>query len=382
MDSFKTSTVFEKNLLAYNSKDRLIVNKGGTRSGKTYSILQLLFLIAFYSKKPFVISVVSYALPHLKLGAIRDFEKILLSFGIVPESVKNISESYFKINGSVIEFFGVENLGKVHGPERDILYVNECNYIKSYDIVRQLLVRTRGTAFMDYNPARLFWIDEEIIGKRECKIIHSTYLDNQHLTQSQIDEIESNKHNENWWRVYGLGEVGRLDDVILNNWEFGEFDNTLPFVYGLDFGSKHPDAMVKCAVDNARKIIYWQEKIYQSGLSTGQLIELIKSKGITNELIVADSAGKRTIQDLWLAKLNVRATVKNHIVDDIKTLWGYKIVVTPDSYNLAKNLNNWVWLDKKGEIPIDVDDDAIDAGRYAANILITSKPTRNMRLLK
>ena len=364
MLNFDTTTVFEQNLTAYNNKDRIIINKGGTRSSKTYSILQLLFLIAQFSKKPLVISIVSYALPHLKLGAMRDFEKILITYGIIPGSVKNISESFYKINGTIIEFFGVDNLGKVHGPERDILYINECNYIKSFDIVRQLLVRTRGTVFLDYNPTREFWIDNEMIGKRECTIIHSTYKDNEYLTYAQIQEIESNKHNENWWRVYGEGLIGRLEDCILTNWEFGEFDNSLPFIYGLDFGSKHPDAMVKVAVDTKNGLVYWDEVIYQSGLSTGQLTELITTKTENGKLIIADSSGKRTIQDLTNAKLNVKPTVKNPIIEDVKKLWGYKIIVTPTSYNLSKNLNNWVWLDKKGEIPIDIDDDAIDAGRY------------------
>lgn len=370
MNSFRTTTIFEKNITAYNNNERLIINKGGTRSSKTYSILQLLFLIAIKSKRPLIISVVSYALPHLKLGAMRDFEKIIQSYGLIPEKMKNISESYFKVGLSTIEFFGVDNLGKVHGPERDILYVNECNYIKSYDIIRQLMVRTRGSIFMDYNPSREFWIDTEIIGQRECNIIHSTYLENEFLTYEQIKEIESNKHNENWWRVYGLGLQGRLEDAILNNWKFGEFDNSLPFIYGLDFGSKHPDAMLKVAVDRTNKLLYWKEEVYKSGLSTTQLGQIIKSRNVNDKLIIADSASPRSIQDLKGQGLNISAVVKGLILDDIKMLWDYTIIVDPESYNLQKNLNNWIWLDKKGEIPIDVDDDLIDAGRYASRTLI------------
>lgn len=368
--SLKTSTVFENNIESYNRGDRLIINKGGTRSGKTYSIMQLLFLIAFYSKKQLVISVVSYALPHLKLGAMRELDRIFVSFGLVPEKHKNISDSNYKINNSIIEFFGVDNLGKVHGPERDILYVNEGNYIKSYDIVRQLMVRTRKTVFIDYNPSRVFWIDEEIIGKRETSIIKSTYLDNDYLTKEQIDEIESNKHNENWWRVYGLGELGRLEDTILNNWEFGLFDETLQPIYGLDFGSRHPDALVKVALDSNKKILYWKEELYKNSLSTNQLSEIILSRDIGLRLVIADSAATRSITDLKLKGINIRPVEKGKIIDDIKLLWNYKIIVDPNSFNLQKNLNNWVWLDKKGEIPIDIDDDLIDAGRYASMYLI------------
>lgn len=380
---FNTTTVFEKNITTYNKGERLIINKGGTRSSKTYSILQLLFIIAQYSKKPLVISVVSYALPHLRLGAMRELDRILVSYGIIPEKVKHESGSFYRIGKCKIEFFGVDNLAKVHGPERDILYINECNYIKSYNIVRQLMVRTRGTVFLDYNPAREFWIDDEIIGKRPCEVIHSTYLDNEFLTYAQIQEIESNKHNENWWRVYGEGLQGRLEDTIINNWEFGEFDDLLPYIYGLDFGSRHPDAMLKCAVDKKKKLIYWKEEIYQTGLSTDQLGDIIKSRNVGRKLIIADSSGTRSIQDLKGQDLNIKPVVKGLVVEDVKMLWGYKIIVDPESYNLQKNLNNWVWLDKKGEIPIDVDDDLIDAGRYASRTLI--KPfvkRKSNRILK
>lgn len=374
MNKVETTSVFEKNLLAYDKRERLIINKGGTRSSKTYSILQLIFIIAYYSKKPLIISVVSYALPHLKLGAMREFENIIRTYGLVPESMKNISESYFKINHTTVEFFGVDNLGKVHGPERDILYVNECNYIKSYDIIRQLMVRTRATVFMDYNPSRQFWMNDEIIGQRDCNIITSTYLDNEYLTAEQIKEIENNKHNQQWWKVYGLGEDGQLEDCIITNWRFGEFDESLPSGYGLDFGSRHPDAMLKCAVNEALKLIYWKEEIYKNGLSTAKLVEIIRSRNIGNKLIVADSAATRTIEDLRLSGLNIVPVSKNKIVDDIKMLWGYTIIVDPTSFNLQKNLNNWVWLDKKGEIPSDVDDDCIDAGRYILTKLISTKP--------
>jgi phage terminase large subunit len=378
MDEFNVTSVFEKNTESFNNGASIIINKGGTRSSKTYSILQLLFIKALFSKKPLIISIVSYALPHLKLGAMRDFDKILLTYGMPPEKYKNISESNYKINKSIVEFFGVENIGKVHGPERDILYINECNYIKSYDIIRHLMVRTRATVFMDYNPTREFWIDTEIIGRRKCDIIHSTYLDNEHLTQRQIVEIESNKQNENWWRVYGLGLMGRLEDAILSNWEFGEFDETLPFIYGQDFGSKHHDALVKCAVNHNQKLIYWKEELYENGLSTDDLIVKLNSRVNKNSLILAESAAPRTIEDIRKKGFNIKPVVKNKVVDDIKALWGYKIIIDPTSYNLQKNLNNWVWLDKKGEVPIDTDDDLIDAGRYGTMIQIKarSKPAK------
>jgi len=125
-----TTSVFSKNLKAYTDGASLIVNQGGTRSSKSYSIMQLLLEIALASEKKLIISVVSQHLPHLKLGVMRDFDSILLSRGIIPDNIKHKSENYYRVGKSIIEFFGVDNLGKVHGPARDIIFINEANYIK------------------------------------------------------------------------------------------------------------------------------------------------------------------------------------------------------------------------------------------------------------
>lgn len=365
----QTTSVFSKNIKAYNEGANLIVNQGGTRSSKTYSILQLLFIIAMYSKKPLIISVVSYALPHLKLGAMRDFENILIREGIIISDVKNISESFFKIGKSIIEFFGTENMGKVHGPARDILFINEANYVK-YDIYDQLAIRTTGTVFIDYNPTRAFWYHDEVQNKVQHSFIQSTYKENEFLTLAQIERIEAKKDNAIWWDVYGLGNLGRLEGAILQNWEFGEFDNTLPYGFGLDFGVKDPDAMVKAAVDKANMKLYWKEEIYQNSMSTDQLYSLIKTRGVGEKLIIAESASPRTILDLKGKGLNIKPVVKGIVNDDIKMLLDFKIIVDPESFNLQKELNSWVWLDKKGDIPLDADNHLIDAGRYYSRTII------------
>lgn len=380
----KLSNVYAKNYLTIiNAPDTdIIINRGGTRSGKSYSIMQLLLTIAL-AHNNIIISVVSRTLPHLRIGVMRDFDLILQSFGFTPALLLNKSEHTYRFaNGSIIEFFGVDNLAKVHGPQRHILFVNECNHIRDYDIIRHLLVRTSWLKFFDYNPSRNFWIDDEIIARRKCAVIDSTYLDNlTNLTASQIAEIESNKHNDKWWRVYGLGLKGQLEDSILTNWQYGEFDNTLPFNYGLDFGSRDPDALVKVAVDRTNKLIYWSECFTKSGNSTEQLKLLLKQHVEQNKLIIADSAGTRTIEDLKLAGFNIRPVSKNKIVEDIKTLSGYNIIIDENSYNLERELNDWVWLDKKGEIPIDANNHLIDAARYGTMLHLNNKIVQRMRVL-
>lgn len=359
-----TTSVFAKNIRAYVEGSPLIVNQGGTRSSKTYSILQLLVLIAERSKKPLVISVVSKALPHLKLGAMRDMDNILLSHGIAPDKVKNHTDNYYRIGKSIIEFFGTDNLGKVHGPARDILFVNEGNYIK-YDIFDHLAIRTNGAVFLDFNPTRPFWYHEEIQGKQKYTLIKSTYLDNEHLSTEQIERIEAKKSNPYWWTVYGLGELGKLEGTIFN-WTWGEFDDSLPSLYGLDFGVKDPDAMVKVAIDKAKKRIYWKQEIYQNSLSTPQLGQIILARQPGNKLIVADSQALRTIIDLKNIGLNIVPVKKPRIIERIKFIWGYDLIIDPGSFDLEKELNTYVWLDKTGEIPIDENNHLLDAGGYGS----------------
>ena len=153
-EGFKITSVFQKNNQALKDGYDLIINQGGTRSGKTYSILQLLFLKALYSKKELIISVVSRALPHLRLGAMRDFDNILISYGINPDKIKNKTESYYKVGNSIIEFFGADQSDKVHGPQRDILFLNEANFLKQ-EIYDQLTVRTSKTIFIEDVSARV-----------------------------------------------------------------------------------------------------------------------------------------------------------------------------------------------------------------------------------
>ena len=366
-----TTSVFSKNIAAYNQFSGtgvVIANQGGQGSSKTISIEQILYLVANNHKK--LITVGSYALPHLKAGAMTDFDKILTGEGIYPDSVKNTSESKYYIKDSIIEFVGIEgNEARVTGPRRDILYINEANKRIRYDVFDLANSRTSDCTFIDFNPSKEFWFHDRIMPSLPYHLIKSNFYDNEYLPERERQNILSKKDKpgfENWWKVYGLGELGQLEDAILTNWKFGKFDESVPSGYGLDFGSKHPDAMVKVGIDRPNKKLYWKEEIYKSGLSTNQLFDIIKSRNVGDKLIVAEyaSGGLRTIQDFAGRGLNIHQVVKGRIVEDVKVLWDWEIIVDPESYNLAKNLNNWIWLDKKGEVPIDIDDDLIDAARY------------------
>lgn len=371
----KRTNVFLQNLKAFNENrgtSTIIADQGGQGSSKTRSIIQLLILSSLAKKRH--ITIAAYALPHLKAGAMRDMDEELEGMGYNVDSVKNRSESIYYLGQSTIEFVGIEgNEARVTGPRRDILYINEANKRIRYEVFELMNARTSEITIIDFNPAREFWFHEKIVPNFRYVLIKSTFMDNPYLPERERENILSKKDKpgfENWWKVYGLGELGQLEDAILKNWSIGEFRNDLPYGYGQDFGSRHPDAMVKVAVDKDNKKLYWHEEIFQNGLSTGQLGDLILQRNPNNKLIVADSAATRTIQDLQKRNINIKPVIKGKIVDDVKMLEEYEIIVTPESINLQRQLNNWIWLDKKGEIPIDEDDDLIDAGRYYTRMIL------------
>ena len=374
----KTTSIFTKNIEAYKGASTLTINQGGTSSSKTYSILQLIFLIAFLQKKARIISVVSFALPHLKLGAIRDFNSILISNGIIPDDVCKKTDMEYTIGNSIIEFFGTENLGKVHGPRRDILFINEANNIK-YDIYTQLAIRTRECIFLDYNPVQSFWVHDELIPNFKHTFIKSTYKDNEYLDSNTVKQIELRKGNANWWKVYGLGQLGKLEGCIFTNWRYGAFPDGVAHIYGLDFGFNAPDAMVKLAVNEKAKQVYWDERIYKSGNSFEDLRTLVGLHASRGDKIVADSADARMISQLR-KYFNVHATNKGKkgwgVAEAIKVMQGYEHILTEDSPNLAKEFNNYIWNDKKAGIPVDAFNHLIDGGRYAFQDIKTGGGTQ------
>jgi len=371
MIELQTSPVFLANLQAYeNPKYKIIVNQGGTRSGKSYSIMQLLIKIGYYENKE--ISVVSKTLPHIKRGSLRDFKKIVYDIGIYDDKKFNKSELIYKFNpNSFIEFFSADDGSKLRGPGRDDLFINEANLL-SKDEWKQLIFRTRGKAIIDYNPVDEFhWIYDDILTRPDCKFIQSCYLDNyDYLPPEQIREIEMLRDEDNnYWKIFGLGERATSTNLIYPNFRIQDFVHEGETIYGLDFGYQHPTALTKVSLSN--NTLYLEQKLYEGTINS----ELIKQLEflISNrfDYIYADSSDPARIEEIKNAGFNIHPADKgpNSVKSGIDYIKRFNIVIHTESVDLQKEMKSYKWKeDKSGNIldePLKFHDDLMDSFRYA-----------------
>lgn len=370
MNLGKTSEVFHKNLDAFlNPQIGCIVNKGGTRSGKTYSILQLLAFVAWNSTKPLVISVVTQTFPQLRAGAMRDFQKIIGDEGDFEE---NKSSHEFRINKSIVEFFSADQYLKVLGGQRDILFINEC-FRLNYEVVRQLMVRTAWKKIFDYNPVANFWMNDKILTREDAFLITSTYQDNKEfLSPAQIAEIESHKNDTNWWRVYGLGQEGRVEGLVFPDWDRVEsMPAECKVRYGIDFGYNDPSTLIKVGVTG--QDLYLQEVIYKRGIVTDDMDILLEQNGLQRrkDRIIYDSAAREQGETLFRRGWNMHPSQKGggSILAGISAMKKYKMHIVQPSPNLEQELLNYMWEKDKNDntldVPIDGFNHLLDPARYA-----------------
>jgi phage terminase large subunit len=361
--------VFEKNVEAYESKKyRVIGNQGSTRSTKTYSLCQLAALYIPYREKK-SISIVSPSLPHLKRGARRDFLEVLETAQVYSDSQFNKTDNiYHYPTGSYVEFFGVDEPGKVRGPGRDILIVNEANLIP-FSIYKQLALRTKEMIFIDFNPVEeMSWV-YDVADATGNIMIHSTYLNNPFLSKEQKAEIESLKDaDENLWKVFGLGLRGASSEIIYTHWKIvDELPGKGEVVKGQDFGYNVPSALVD--VEFYEGGVYVDELLYETKLTTGDLVERYKNLGVARrEEVFADNAEPKTIEELIRAGFNVKPADKD-VTEGIRKVKSMPLYITRRSVNVLKEIRSYKWkVDKDGKVldePVKFMDHAMDAIRYA-----------------
>jgi len=348
---------------------RFTLLQGGTRSGKTFStIYYFIWLCENYTGLE--IDIVRDTFTALKSTVWKDFKQVLVNHNLYDVRNHNRTDHIYNLNGNIISYYGADDPGKIHGRSRDILWLNEANQLDE-ETVDQLFPRTRYRVIMDYNPAMPteHWLDPYI--ENNPPLI-TTYLDNPFLTKDQVNDIEAKKNNKYWWSVYGTGERTKPTGVIFENWDYGTFDSSLPYIYAMDFGYVNdPTTLVKVAIDKKLKKLYISCLLFEKELSTIDISMRLERLVGANELIVADCAEPRLISEIQAKGFNMVACTKgpDSIRLGLVKMMDYEIIVERDDTETVKELNNYVWNDRKSNTPIDKFNHIIDAVRYGVDEL-------------
>jgi phage terminase large subunit len=367
----QATEVFQKN---YNAKSRFIVNIGGSRSTKTYSILQLLIIKALSSDEPLLISIVRKSFPSLRLSVMRDFFDILKKLDLYDENNYNATEKAYQLNGSTIEFFSIDDAQKRRGTKRNILYINEANELSSEDFF-QLQVRTTDQVFLDFNPSEYFWYNEELEGREDVEVIRSTYKDNPFLNEAQIKEIERLQFTDaQYYQIYALGQFAGDVDLVYQHSIVDDIptDTAKLIALGMDFGfTNDPTTLVEVWKEGDN--LYLNEILYDQNLTNSDIGNNLREAGVDRYIeIIADSAEPKSIEEIKRMGFNIKPAMKgpDSIMNGIDILKRYKLNVTKESTNLIQEFRRYKWITNKDGVklnkPIEQWNHLMDAVRYVA----------------
>lgn len=367
----KVTTVFSKNYDALTSGARFIKNEGGSRSSKTYSLCQMLIIYALQNKDK-TISIIRKTLPSLKASVMRDFFEVMKELNLYNKNNHNKSENIYTFdNGSMVEFFSADDEQKLRGRKRHIAWCNEANEL-FYDDFQQINLRTEDVIIVDYNPSEvdsyLYYLPED-----KTVTIHSTYKDNPFLPQAIIEEIEAYQFtDEDYYTIFALGKRAFSKENVYSQWKVLDErpNNFKEFVYGLDFGYTHPLALVKVwyDIDSMPNEIYIEELIYESHLTTPDLLAKLSDLEIQKNIAIAsDYARPEIIQDIKNAGYYAINAIKD-VKDGINNVKTFKVLLDAKAKNIVKENQNYKYKKVNGQVTEEVMkkwDDAMDAIRYA-----------------
>jgi len=382
----QTSILFRYN---YAPRGNVVVNQGGTSSGKTFSIIQVLFALACQTEKQ-VITVVGQDIPNLKAGAIRDAQKIVSQSPALQRMIRkyNMSDRIYEFtNGSLVEFKSYGDAQDAKSGKRDHLFVNEANGI-SWDVYTELALRTRKRIYIDYNPNTGFWVHEKLLGRPGVQLLISDHRHNPFLEEAQRIKIESLKHEDHeLWKVYARGLTGKITGLVFKNWFICEdipTDAKL-IAAGLDFGFTNDET--GCLLVYRQDGELWvDEVLYETGLTNTDIAKQLSAAGVKKTVeIVADSAEPKSIEELHRLGWHITGAKKgaDSIKNSIDILKRYRINVTRNSVNLRKELEKYKWrTDKSGRTinePVDTCNHLIDPLRYVALNKLKLRPLNGVR---
>lgn len=331
-------------------KKRIRAVPGGSSAGKTIGINQILIDLAQRDKTPTVTSIVSESLPHLKRGAERDFLDILKQHDYYDDNRWNkTGHTYEFETGSIIEFFGVDELEKVRGPRRKRLFINEANRVP-FETFEQLEIRTEEFVFLDWNPSEEFWYYTEVKGKRDdVEEVVLTYKDNEGLSPDIVRSLEQRQHRKEWWKVYGLGQLGEVEGLIYKGWQIID---SVPFEaklvrYWVDFGySKDPCSIGAIYSYNGGYIL--DEIAYSTGMSNRMIADVLtaemENRGVA--LVIADSSEPKSIDEIAGYGITIVGAVKgpDSVSYGIRVVQDQQISLTKVSVSTIKEYRNFLWL--------------------------------------
>ena len=353
------------------SDKKIVVEQGGTRSGKTYNIL--LWIIFDYCNRNTdkTITICRKTFPAVRGTVMRDFFDIIKGYGIYNEMYHSKSASEYYLNNNRIEFISLDEPQKIRGRKRDLLFINEANEL-NYEDWQQLIFRTTEKVIIDYNPSDEFhWIYDQVLTRSDVEFYQTTYKDNPFLSNVIKEEIERLRDiDENYWKVYGLGERGQSRSLIYNFQTIKEIPQEAKRIsYGLDFGfTNDPTSLVETFTEGDN--MYVKEHIYRTGMTNQDIANEFKRLGLDRrDEIFADSAEPKSIEEIHRMGWNIKPTFKGSINIGIDMIRRYKLFVTEDSINTIKELRNYKYIeDKNGQLtnkPIDAYNHALDSLRYS-----------------
>ncbi len=361
-----------------NSDKKIIIEQGGTRSGKTYNIILWIIFQYCTNNNNKVVTVCRKSFPSLRASVLRDFMGILQSYNMYDEKYHNKSNSEYYLFGNLVEFISLDQPQKIRGRKRDLLFINEGNELYFEDW-QQLVFRTRERIVLDFNPSDEYhWIYDKVIPREDCDFFKTTYLDNPFVEESIIKEIEMLKDtDEQYWQIYGLGERAASRSTIFKYYEVTTIpDDAKLIAYGMDFGYTN-DPTTFVSVYSLDHNLYIKEHLYRTQMTTKDIHDFLKTEDLDKNPIYADSAEPRLIKELRSMGHNIFPSLKgkDSINAGIDLLKRYKINVLSTSTNAISEFRNYKWReDKSGSlinVPEDKHNHVIDSCRYATYSILS-----------
>lgn len=372
ISQYKTTTAFQK-ICGLKKEVRIV--QGGKGSSKTISILMLFILLAISKRQNLILSIVAESLPNLKSGALRDFEKILKSWGLFGQFKINKTDRTYTFGTNMIEFFSVEGEHSRLGSRRTHLYINEADAIKFSTFI-ELYSRTSVFSIMDYNPRRKFWAHKDLIGQAHVDFLVLNFTDNEYIPKNEKSSIlwfkkkadEGSKYFLNKWRVLGLGLLGITEGVVFENWTESKFVPTDAQYLGaaIDWGfTNDPTTCIKLFRYESK--IYVKVSLYKKGMLNSQIANNIKNDPqLFSGLIIADSAEPKSIAELRTYGINIVKVNDKGILSGINIMQEFDFVLVGSE--AVEEFTNYCWkMNKSGEslgIPVDDWNHIIDPLRY------------------